>query len=79
MYKMCVAFLGVFLLTLHLSSQVMAQNVTTTTAMYMNTTMSNYTMAPTVNTTSKDNGCGRTDASTLLPLALAAALLHGLS
>ncbi|KAM7376598.1 hypothetical protein PAMP_006321 [Pampus punctatissimus] len=78
MYKMCVAFLGVFLLSLHLSSQVMAQNVTT--AVPMNATMSNYTMGPMVNTTSKGNGCERTDASTLLlPLAVAATLLHSWS
>ena len=60
---------------------VQAQNATNTTSTPMN--MTGYTMMPTVtgtmNVTDK-NGCGRLDSSTLLlPLALAASLLHGWS
>lgn len=72
MSKMCLAYLGLFLLALSLlSSQVVqAQNSTEATM--------NATMTPSVNITTDDkNSCGRTDVFTLLlPLALGTSLLH---
>ncbi|GAA6230853.1 signal transducer CD24-like [Lates japonicus] len=68
MNKLCIVYLGVFLLALHLSSQVaQAQSMVAANN-------------STTNVTTNKNGCERADGLTLLlPLALAAWLLHGWS
>ncbi|KAG7510572.1 hypothetical protein JOB18_025590 [Solea senegalensis] len=77
MNKLSVIVLGVFLLAL-LSSQVVQAGITTAAP-----TSGNHSVTPTasVNATSKDkSGCERSaGVSVLLPLALAASLLHGWS
>ncbi|KAK5857107.1 hypothetical protein PBY51_010373 [Eleginops maclovinus] len=76
MNKMCLAFIGALLLSLHLISTQVVQA--------QNSTMSNYTtMEPTTTisgNTSLNNDCVRTDAfALLLPLAVAASVLFGRS
>uniref|UniRef100_A0AAV2JAK0 Uncharacterized protein n=1 Tax=Knipowitschia caucasica TaxID=637954 RepID=A0AAV2JAK0_KNICA len=75
MNKLCLVFLGVFLIALHLTSQAQAQARNTTMApMAANTTMLHHNT--TGNSTQDKSSGGRTEGSVLL-LALALGLLHG--
>ncbi|KAK9533266.1 hypothetical protein VZT92_008395 [Zoarces viviparus] len=74
MNKMCVAYLGALLLTLHLIPLQVVQAQTPGPA--TNATTANKTETP----PPKESGSGTTDCFTLLlPLAVAASLLHGWS
>ncbi|KAF1375173.1 hypothetical protein PFLUV_G00236760 [Perca fluviatilis] len=72
MNKMCLSFLVALLVVLHLLSTQVVQ-AQTTKVPTVTTTKAN--MTTTVNKTTTYNGCGRTDALTLLPLAVASSLL----
>lgn len=75
MNKMWVAYIGVLLLALHLSSQIVVAQSDVNATTPSTTTTSKPTVTPT-----EKSGSVRNDAFTLLlPLALAASLLHSWS